>query len=289
LSTFLEIITNVGNRAGYTVDSVVIASVDQTTVQLRAMANDVIKRMAYEYEWPQLFKTGTITLANGVSTYALPADFSSYHFDSFWNQSTHWRIFGPLSESDYATIQGYGLVAYPYGQFQLRGVTDDEFYIYPTPTSAATVVFEYMAARFVRPRTWVVSTAFAAGSYCFYNGNYYTTTAGGTTGPTPPTHTSGTVWDGGVLWTYYDGAYEGFLADTDVPVFLPLVLEQGILESFAAQHGIPCELSYETDLADAFSRKVPGQMIYAGDAGSGILQMARGGVVSFGKGFGPAW
>jgi hypothetical protein len=89
-----------------------------------------------------------------------------------------------------------------------------------------------------------------------------------------------------VSWTFYAGKYESFLADTDEPLISQLVLEQGLLETFAAQHGIPCEISYEADLAAAYARKVPGQMLYAGGQGSGILQMARGGVVSFGKGFG---
>lgn len=287
MATLLEIVTSVGQRAGYSVDTIVIGSVDQTTVQLKAMANDLIKRMAFAYEWPHLFRSGRIDLLNGVSTYALPADLSEYHFDSFWNQSTKWRIFGPLSESDYASIQGYGLVAYPYGQFQLRGITDKEFYIYPTPSTGAVCVFEYMSARYVRPRTWVTGLTASAGSYIFYNGNYYSTTAGGTTGATPPTWTTGTQSDGGVSWTYYAGKYESFLADTDEPLISALVLEQGMLETFAAQHGIPCEISYDTDLDEAYQRKVPGQMLYVGDSGSGILIQARSGVVSFGKGFGP--
>lgn len=286
--SLLEVVTNVGNRAGYTVDSSVIGSTDQTTVQLKSMANDLIKRMAYEYEWPQLFKQGTFT-GDGTATYAKPEDFSTYHFDSFWNQSTHWRIFGPLTESDYASIQGYGLVAYPYGQFQFRGISDKEIYIYPNFPVGSIAVYEYASARYVRPRKWATSVIYNAGTYTFYNGNYYYTTAGGTTGATPPTWTTGTQSDGGVLWTFFDGAYEGFLADTDEPLISQVVLEQGLLETFAAQHGIPCEISYEKDLADAYNRKVPGQMIYAGGQGSGILIQARSGVVSFGKGFGPTW
>ena len=285
--SLLSAVTSVAQRAGYTVDSVVIGSVDQTTVQLRAMANDLIKRIAYAYEWPQLYRSGIITFVNGVNTYALPADFSYYHFDSFWNNSTKWRIFGPLSESDFATIQGYGLVAYPYGQFQFRGITDNEFFIYPTPTKPATIKFEYMSARFVRPKKWASGVAVLSGAYTFNNGNYYIAQNNGTTGATAPTWTTGSNSDGAVTWAFYDGPYESFLADTDEPLFPQIVLEQGLLETFAAQHGIPCEISYETDLAEAYSRKVPGQMIYAGGTGSGILNMARGGVVSFGKGFGP--
>lgn len=289
MATLLEIVTNVGQRAGYSVDTSVTTSVDQTTVQLRAMANDIIKRMSYAYEWPHLFRSGRIDFLTGVSTYALPADLSEYHFDSFWNQSTKWRIFGPLSESDYASIQGYGLVAYPYGQFQLRGITDKEFYIYPTPSKNAVGVFEYMSARYVKPRTWTTGQTATIGSYTFYNGNYYTAATAGTTGATPPTWTTGTQSDGGVSWTYYAGKYETFLADTDEPLISSIVLEQGMLETFASQHGIPCDISYDTDLDEAYQRRVPGQMLYAGGSYSGILIQSRSGVVSFGKGFGPNW
>ncbi len=49
---------------------------------------------------------------------------------------------------------------------------------------------------------WVTATAVAASRWRTNAGNLYYTAAGGTTGATPPTHTSGTVTDGTVLWTY---------------------------------------------------------------------------------------
>jgi hypothetical protein len=46
----------------------------------------------------------------------------------------------------------------------------------------------------------------AAGSAIRWDGRFFTTTSGGTTGTIPPTHSSGTVSDGGVSWTYkHDG------------------------------------------------------------------------------------
>ena len=49
---------------------------------------------------------------------------------------------------------------------------------------------------------WITSTVYAAGVGCQNAGNSYYTVVGGTSGGTAPTHLSGTVSDGGVLWTY---------------------------------------------------------------------------------------
>jgi hypothetical protein len=67
--------------------------------------------------------------------------------------------------------------------------------------------------------TWRGSTFYAAGSTIVWNSHIYTTSAGGTTHANdvsvPPSHTSGTVTDGAVLWTYMgEGAvdYEGAIS-----------------------------------------------------------------------------
>ena len=53
-----------------------------------------------------------------------------------------------------------------------------------------------------------------AGVYRFNDTNHYVSTGAGTTGATAPTHTSGTVSDGGVSWTYVDSTDRGiFLVD----------------------------------------------------------------------------
>ena len=56
-------------------------------------------------------------------------------------------------------------------------------------------------------RTWAPNTAVAAALQIISVGRIYETTAGGTTGNTPPTHDQGTVSDGAVDWTFlHDGA-----------------------------------------------------------------------------------
>lgn len=276
--SLLSVITNVANEAGYTVESSIITSAETTTKQLLAITQRINDEMATSYPWRKLFASGSVTLVNGQATYQLPAAFSSYHYETFWNSSTRWKLLGPMSEQEYAEVRGFGLNTTISQRFQLRGVSNSELLISPTPTASGDIIiFEYVADRAVRPRTWVTSTSFAALSYCFYNGNYYQTTLGGATGATPPTHTSGSVTDGAVIWTYYSGAYSTFLADTDVSILDEKTLELGVMEKFGEIHGLDSiKPRYQLQLNEEFSRDNPGKYIYAGGHVGGHISAFNG-------------
>lgn len=281
--TIATVIQNVADEAGYTVESNVLASNEVTTKQLLAIANRINRDIFEAYPWTKCYASGSVTLVSGQANYQLPAAFSYYHYETFWNQSTRWRVLGPMTEQEYAEIQGFGLNTAVYQRFQIRGITNSELLISPTPgASGDIIIFEYIADRSVRPKTWTTATAFAANSYCFYNGNYYQTTAGGTTGATPPTHTSGSVSDGGVTWTYYNGAYNQFLANTDQSIFQEKLLEQGVLERFAEIHGLDSiRPRFDVQLNEEFSRDQNGKVLYAGGHMRDPM-FARNGVAVFG-------
>jgi hypothetical protein len=281
--TLATVVANVADEAGYTVESAVIASTETTTKQLRTMAQRVNREMSDQYPWPVMYAAGSITLVNGQAQYQLPAAFSYYQYNTFWNQSTRWRILGPMTPQEYAEIKGYGLNTTVYQRFQLRGISNDQLLISPTPTASGDIIiFEYIAERSVRPRTWATGVLYSANSYTFYNGNYYQTTAGGTTGATPPTHTSGSVSDGGVTWTYYSGIYNEFLADTDVSIFNEKTLELGVLERFAEIHGLSVVPGrYAIQLNEDFSRQNPGKILYTGGLQRNLV-FARDGIATFG-------
>ena len=57
---------------------------------------------------------------------------------------------------------------------------------------------------------WASGQAVTAGQYRGRFGRRYVAATSGTTGVTPPTHTSGTVSDGGVSWTYVDNRSQFF-------------------------------------------------------------------------------
>lgn len=281
--SLLTVVQNVANEAGYTVDSAVMSSNETTTKQLRAIVQRVNREMSDQYPWPLMYAAGSITLVSGQSTYSLPAAFSFYQYNTFWNQSTRWRILGPMTQQEYAEIRGYGLNTTVYQRFQFRGITDKQLLISPTPdASGDTIIFEYIAERSVRPATWTTGTFYAAGAYTYNNGNYYKTIAGGTSGATIPTHASGSATDGGVTWDFYDGIYNDFLADTDVSIYNEKTLELGVLERFAEIHGLTgIQPRYQVQLNEDFSRMNPGKILYTGGLQRNLI-FARDGIATFG-------
>lgn len=288
MATLLEHITNVANKAGYQVDTVAIGSTDVTTIQLVAWAQDISREMARKYEWPKLWKSYTFTVAVGQSTYPLPGDFSHYHHDTFWNQSSAYRIFGPMSPQDYAAYKGSNFNP-PRGRFTIQGVTDNEFRLYPaTFMEGDTLIYEYQSARSVRPVKWADMPTITSGLqvdgkyYCFNNGNYYYTTGTGTKGATAPTHTTGSVSDGSLTWVYYDGTYERFLFDTDEPVLPEIPFERGIFEAFAGLKGLEFEQQFNKMVDEYYALAYSGRVVMM-DRPSARKMSAFNGKVAFGR------
>lgn len=59
---------------------------------------------------------------------------------------------------------------------------------------------------------WATGVSKAIRSFVYYGNNIYVATTAGTTGATPPTHTSGSVSDGGVTWKFIDTTSTSFHA-----------------------------------------------------------------------------
>jgi len=282
MSTLASHITDVAQKAGYAVDSSIVGSTDVTTIQLLAWAQEVIHEMSHRYEWPILWKSYVLTTVPGQGTYPLPGDFSYYHYDTFWNEDSAYRIYGPINPQDFASYKGSHFNP-PRSRFMLQGMTDNELKLYPTPADAATVIFEYQCARPVKPRRWAAGNTVAkTGEYCSYNGNYYTAQNTGTTGATAPTHTSGSASDGSITWTYYDGAYERFLADTDEPVLPELPFQRGVFERFAEVKGLTFDAQFDSQVEEHYRLANPMRTVFMD--GPNIRKLsAFAGKVAFGR------
>lgn len=279
--TLLESVQKVADEVGYQIDTAVIGSNDPMTVKLLAIANRIVGEMAERYAWTKLFRSYSFTLEDGEPAYALPPDFSHYHYETWWNATRRWKLEGAMSPQDEAEIAGYGLDVTTYQRFQIRGISDTQILISPEPTSSddgEEIILRYLAKRYVRPQTWLVGTTFAAGAYCYWNGNYYVTDTGGS-GGSAPVHTTGTTG----IWTYFDAPYETFLADTDVPILSERILQQGMIERTAERQAVGAASRFDQQLESERAKDMPGKIIYAGGARDVEMIAARNGTVVFGR------
>lgn len=207
-----------------------------------------------KYIWPVLRKEFVFNTVANQAAYSLPDDFDFEYFQTHWDRTTKWDLRGPLSPQEWQRRKSGITTVLPRYGFRVMGGSNLPLYLEPTPTEPHELVFEYQSTNWLSPATtWAASTAFAAGSYCNYLGNVYQTTAGGTSGATPPTHESGSVSDGGVLWAA--SSYERVLSDTDNVVLSPQVLKLGVKWRWKRENGLEWQ-TYQEEAVAAAQRAV---------------------------------
>lgn len=244
--SLLTIVSNAALEAGLEAPSIVANSSELQVKQLLAHCNREGKELRNKFDWPQLTKEYAFTLAASTASYALPDDFERFVFCTHWDRSNHWEILGPLSAQEWQLRKSGIVTNAPRRRFRVKGYAANQFYLDPTPVAADAgeiMVFEYLSKNWCRPKTWAASLSFSAGSYCFYDGNYYTNATAGTTGSTPPTHTSSTASDGGITWAYSSEPYETMRADTDVGNLDENLLTLGTKWRFLQMKGLPWEVA----------------------------------------------
>lgn len=96
----------------------------------------------------------------------------------------------------------------PFGTFSTKGINILQSYgVYMTPQDYPQTGANFAIAK--ANTAWLTATANAIGDVVVNASNFYVATTAGTTGATAPTHTTGTVSDGGVSWKYLQ-AVSGF-------------------------------------------------------------------------------
>jgi len=234
--SLLTLINAALSELGLPVTTAVIGSSDATVAQMRYLADAEGQDLAARATWPDLTREHTFATVNGTTNYALPTQLGFVINDTFWNRSTTWQLHGPMTPEEWQLEVSGGLSS-PAGQ-RFR-IWQKRMYIRPTPTAAETIAFEYVGNFWCKPAEWVASTAYAAGATVSYLNNRYTTTLGGTSGSTAPTHTSGAASDGGVSWTYADNGYAAWVADSDTGILPERLMRLGLKWRFLKAKGMP--------------------------------------------------
>lgn len=182
------------------------SSTDPNLGQLCQQLKTVGRRLLREHRWSYLTQTWTFSTVANTGRYALPTDYDRFIASSAWNRTNRLPLGGPLSATQFQALKAR-LVGVVYNV--LFQVLQQQFQAYPDTTTPGgyTIAYGYVSRWWVLPQDfsptlWTSSQFYSAGAYVYVNSNVYKTAAGGTSGLTPPTHTSGTASDDSVLWTW---------------------------------------------------------------------------------------
>lgn len=134
MASILTIVNNGLKSEGLpALSSGLYAGTEDAALILQQKANEANKELCREFEWPQLMKEGTITLATADNSYTLPSDFDSWVFNTLYNANDNWSLQGPMSPQEYMARQ-YDYVSYLNRQrFIPLGYTQKDITISPTP------------------------------------------------------------------------------------------------------------------------------------------------------------
>lgn len=253
----LDLINSVQDEISLARSSMVIGSTDPITRTLLALANREGKMIATDWQWTVLENEFTWTLVSGQPNYPVPPDLDRHIPQTDWDRSSRWQIIGPVTPQEWQFRKSGIVPSSVRRRFRVKGRQGSQFYLDPTPISSdagLTMVLEYMSSSWASPQAWVTSTAFVANSYCSYNGNYYKTGAGGVTGATPPTWTTGAQSDGGVVWAFNTDPFDHFMADTDTTLVPQTCVELGVEWRFLRSKGMSTWISLKEEYNDAVAR-----------------------------------
>lgn len=247
--SLLTLIQDVCNQIGLPAPTAVVGSQNLLYKQmLSVLHSDAANELKSKSRWPELTRTHTITLVDGQASYALPADLERQVTETHWDQANQWPLRGPMSPQRY-NEDTYGVTdSSSHLEWRIKGFTDNQFLLSPVPTASDdgnVLSFEYQSSTWCRPATWTTATVYASGQYTFYNGNIYYNTGSGTSGATPPTHTTGNASDGSINWVFSSAPYTRFMADTDETIIPEYICVLCLKYLFSQQKGLPFQVHYQ--------------------------------------------
>lgn len=125
------------------------ASTDQNIIQLRTLLTRVGRMLVRARPWSQLIEEYTFDTVASTESYALPAGFERFLNSTAWNRDTTQPLGGPLSPQGWQAVSARTAAGTVVRPFRIR---ENLLYLYPTPTDAESIYYEYVS------RYWVVES-----------------------------------------------------------------------------------------------------------------------------------
>lgn len=149
--TAANIVSNAALELGLTDEAIADpwASTDQNIIQLRTLLTRVGRMLVRARAWSHLTEEHTFATVNGTESYALPSGFERFLNSTAWNRTTDWPMGGPFSPAQWQAVKATTVAGTVIRPFRIR---ERLLYIYPTPTAAEDIYFEYIT------RYWVLES-----------------------------------------------------------------------------------------------------------------------------------
>lgn len=164
--TLLSALNDAQRLLSLAVTSGIVADGQETQNLLLALANREAKDLAQRHEWPQLTRTKSFTTSlASLQSSGKASDFDRAIAETFWNQTQNRKVFGPLNAEEWGIANGASVSSATWASVMFRY---DGLHIFPTPTAAETVSYDYIVNTPVLANDGVTyKTAFTADNDTF--------------------------------------------------------------------------------------------------------------------------
>lgn len=142
--------------------SVVVSATDQTARTLLSLAQVEGRELAKRGDWEELMSEGTFNTVASTESYALTSvasDFDHIINGSMWNRDTDRQVRGPLSAQDWQAVKSDAVSSSPFQNYRIRG---GNILLYPTPSAAESIYFEYVSKNWCQDSGSTGQAAWAA-------------------------------------------------------------------------------------------------------------------------------
>ncbi|MCC6889616.1 MAG: hypothetical protein IT536_13865 [Hyphomicrobiales bacterium] len=160
LSSLLEICQRAADELSIARQVAYVGGTHADARMLLACANTAGRALMRAHDWGALQTLATVTTTDGTTSYPLAADYDRMIADTGWDRS-HGRIMvGPDGAQTHRSLNESGVTGTgARRRFRLQGAS---IVIWPTPSAAETLVYEYVSNRWARSAAGAAQSEFAA-------------------------------------------------------------------------------------------------------------------------------
>ncbi len=143
----------------FEVPATIISNTNPTATQFLALAQREGRELSRRHHWQALVTEKTQTLTNGTEGYDLPSDTRFVVHATYHDRTNRYPMQGPLNASDWQFLKAEAATGSRNRFFRTRG---DQILIYPTPTAADTIAYEYVSDQYCESASGTAQNAWAA-------------------------------------------------------------------------------------------------------------------------------